>query len=41
MKIEIANIIPNTLIQAKICVGLIVNKIVDNKKVIKEIVFII
>jgi hypothetical protein len=41
MKIEIDNTIPNTLTQANIWEGLIVNNKDDNKKVTKEIVFII
>ena len=41
MKIDIDNTIPNTLTQANIWEGLIVNNKDDNKKVTKEIVFII
>jgi hypothetical protein len=41
MKIDIDNTIPNTLKQANIWEGLIVNNKDDNKKVTKEIVFII
>ena len=40
MKIDIDNTIPNTLTQANIWEGLIVNNKDDNKKVTKEIVFI-